>query len=448
MKNIFALLFFINSVTQVYAVYFSEIMYDPQGSDTSREWVEIYNDTNSAINFTSWKFFENGTNHGITSYSGGASLEVGSYGVIADSPVKFLEDNPSYSDVLYDSAFSLSNNGESFSLKESSSGPEINPMTYDVSLGGNNNGSTLSKIDGVWVRGSSTPGLVNQLSPFIVELVATTTTTNTQATIAQTSPPTANIVLYMPLEKIVVAGAESTFSIFGLTREGKSIDNLNYIWAYGDGGQGVGSTTMYRYAYPGKYIIQTEGSNGYVAGTGRMSVRVVSPELSITKISTGKYGAYIDILNPNNYDLDFSQWKLTIDGATFQFPKNTLIAGNGVTHISGLAMGFASTTISTSTVVKILFPNQEEVTRYTLSQESLPVVVISTSTQVVASLSTTTKISLNSTPVYVKKPAGRVLGVASTTVKNGNASTSVSFVQDKTIKDTRLIAFFKSLFSR
>ncbi len=207
MKNFVVFLFLISCVAKVNAIYISEIMYDPSGSDTSREWIEIYNDTEGGIDFTSWKFFESNTNHGITSYSGGQVLPAGSYAVIADNPTKFLEDYPSYSGILYDSAFSLSNSGEHISFKQSSSGSEIDFVDYNISLGGNNDGSTLSKIDNVWVRGGATPGNINQLS--VLESSATSSsvsTTNTQATVAQMSAPLADIVIYLPPEKIVIAG--------------------------------------------------------------------------------------------------------------------------------------------------------------------------------------------------------------------------------------------------
>lgn len=438
MKNFVVFLFLISCVAKVNAIYISEIMYDPSGSDTSREWIEIYNDTEGGIDFTSWKFFESNTNHGITSYSGGQVLPAGSYAVIADNPTKFLEDYPSYSGILYDSAFSLSNSGEHISFKQSSSGSEIDFVDYNISLGGNNDGSTLSKIDNVWVRGGATPGNINQLS--VLESSATSSsvsTTNTQATVAQMSAPLVDIVLYLPSEKNVIAGADTNFSVFGLTRAGKNIDNLTYTWAYGDGGQGTGSSTLYRYAYPGRYIVSVEGTNGYVSGTGRMSVRVVSPEISIAKIGTGKYGKYIDISNLNNYELDLSQWKLSIDGSIFSFPKNTVLASNSLTHISSTAMGFANTTIGTSTIIKILFPTMEEITKYVVEENKSDVV------QIITTQPTINKVS----NINQKKTTGRVLGVSTTTNKNNMISTSTNLVPTKLVKDTRLIAFFKSMFS-
>lgn len=423
----------------VYALSISEIMYDPVGSDTSREWIEIYNDTHNTVDITSWKFFENGINHGITSYSGGSILSSYSYAVIVDNPTKFLEDYPNYHGAIYDSTFSLSNSGEHIALKEFSSGGEVDSVDYNITIGGSNDGSTLSKIDGIWVRGEATPGTDNH-SSLLSNAISESTTTQNQNVVAQATPPSADIVLYIPHEKVVVAGSESSFSVFGLTRLGKNIENITYTWAYGDGGQGVGSSTLYRYAYPGTYILQVEGTNGYVIGVGRMVVRVIAPDIVIKNISTGKYGTYIDILNPNKYDLDFSQWRISIDGITFPFPKNTILMGNGITHISGIAMGFASTTIATSSVIKILFPNMEEVTRYSPEEKNSINSVVKNKESLLLKVIPTTKIHMYS-PV-------RTVNVATSTLKYGSTSQVTQLSSKDSTKDKRIATFFKSLFTR
>ncbi len=420
MKYITALLSFLSSIASVYAVYISEIMYDPQGSDTSREWVEIYNDTNNAIDFTSWKLFESGTNHGIVSYSGGTTVQAGGYAVIADNPVKFLTDFPNYQGVLYDSSFSLSNSGEQLILKDGT-GSTIDTFTYVPSVGGNDDGSTLSKIEGTWTRGIATPGAINQVSG--VAMSSSASSTENQVTIAQLSPPSPDIIFYLPFERTVVAGADTEFSTYATNKSGKVLDNLTCTWAFGDGGKGVGTTTTYRYAYPGRYIAQVEGTTGYVAGTGRIMIHVVPPDLVISKIDTGKYGMYVDIFNPNTYTLDLSQWKLVINGASFPFPKNTLILGNTTTRFSGVAMGFASTTLISGNPVQILFPNFEEVARYIFLPHS------------------DTVYAASSTPV---RQLEKVL-IKNNAVKREVSTTTQSIHMQK---DTRVVSFLKTLFKK
>lgn len=126
--------------------YFSEVMYNPLGSDTGFEWVEVY--SNDSLEITSCKFLEAGVNHGITLSSNGTS----SYFVIADVPSKFLG-NYSYNGTLYDSAFSLSNTGEALSFV--CDGITIAFVNYtDIAL----EGDTLQFISSEWVSGVASPG--------------------------------------------------------------------------------------------------------------------------------------------------------------------------------------------------------------------------------------------------------------------------------------------------
>ena len=62
-----------------FALVISEIEFDPAGSDTDREWVEIFNETNNSIKFDDYKFFEESVNHGITSLVGDGNINSGEY---------------------------------------------------------------------------------------------------------------------------------------------------------------------------------------------------------------------------------------------------------------------------------------------------------------------------------------------------------------------------------
>ena len=62
-------------IKQSYALQISEIMYDPSGSDTGHEWIEIYNDGEVAVDVKTLKLYENNTNHSITYVSGNEMLQ-------------------------------------------------------------------------------------------------------------------------------------------------------------------------------------------------------------------------------------------------------------------------------------------------------------------------------------------------------------------------------------
>ncbi len=437
MKPIILALFLMSTMASAYGLVINEIMSNPIGDDSGREWVELYNNTDSGVDITSLTIsVKGGAFVPVTPVSGATVIPSRGYGVIGSTVsgvTRFMQDYSLYSGPLTRSAISLVNSGVT---------------SLDIKLGGNvvdslssytaaKEGSTYSLINGSFVLGVPTPGEENKAMTTEETTPTTTETTGTQSTLPRASSPSADIILFLPLEKTVVAGAPSLFSVSSMTHAGKVINNMVYTWAFGDGGQSVGSSTLYRYFYPGRYVAQVEGTNGLIAGTGRISVRVVSPDISLSEIGSGKYGSYIDITNPSTYDLDISFWKVSINGALFSFPKNTLLI-SGTTRFPGAALGFASSTISSSTLIKLLFPNMDEVVRIYQQEKELEEKVISVEKKELPK-------------VLTLKP---VSAVSKKLVKVAPSSSSVSTTTKKVIslrqieKDTRIVLFIKSFFSR
>src|SRR5262249_12463335 len=137
----------------------TEIMYDTPGSDSGREWIELYNGGTNPVPLTQWKLFENATNHKITAVQGGNTLAPNTYAVIADNAADFKSDWPQFSGPLFDSAFSLSNEGETIALHDASS-TSIDSVSYQSSLGGAGDGNSLNRAPGTsdFVARSPTPG--------------------------------------------------------------------------------------------------------------------------------------------------------------------------------------------------------------------------------------------------------------------------------------------------
>jgi len=144
---------------QFYPVVVNEIMYDVPGSDGGREWIELYNAGTSAVDISDWKLLENETNHALTIKQGSPTIPVGGYAVIADDVTDFLSDNNGFEGVIFDSTFSLSNDGEVIALKNGSL--TIDSIAYATSTGANGNGMSLQKFNGGWSAASSTPGMAN-----------------------------------------------------------------------------------------------------------------------------------------------------------------------------------------------------------------------------------------------------------------------------------------------
>lgn len=138
-------------------VTITEIMYDlPTGSDSGREWIEVYNSSATVVDLVELRLFENGTNHKIT---GAGTLAPGSYAVIADNPTKFKADWPQYSGLLFDSAFALGNEGDSIELRDASS-TVLTTAIFTKSFGAAGDGNSLNReaVGSVFTPHTPTPG--------------------------------------------------------------------------------------------------------------------------------------------------------------------------------------------------------------------------------------------------------------------------------------------------
>ena len=63
----FFLSLFVFSFHVAYAnILINEVMYDVEGTDTDREWIEVYNDGSESVDLSTYKLFEANTNHGLT----------------------------------------------------------------------------------------------------------------------------------------------------------------------------------------------------------------------------------------------------------------------------------------------------------------------------------------------------------------------------------------------
>jgi hypothetical protein len=96
----------------VNAVIISEIMYNPAGSDTNREWVELYNPGDETINIEGWKLRENNANRNLVLQQGSFEIPPEGFIIIIRDYKGFIGDYPGYNGSLVSCSFvSLVNTG-------------------------------------------------------------------------------------------------------------------------------------------------------------------------------------------------------------------------------------------------------------------------------------------------------------------------------------------------
>ena len=146
------------------SVYINEIMYDIDGSDDKKEWVEIYNDSADEINLKDWRFYD-GSNHILNEppANGGRGslvLPAYSYAIFSSDATTTVANSPAYSGAVIDTVMSLGNTSETLKIIDAS-GAIIDAVSYNSSMGANGDGNSLQKINGVWSAKSPTFGYPN-----------------------------------------------------------------------------------------------------------------------------------------------------------------------------------------------------------------------------------------------------------------------------------------------
>lgn len=382
-------------------IQITEIMYDPSGTDTGREWVEVQNVGGNTIDFTTWKFFEANVNHGIDQIEGYAKeLQTNEFGVVVSDKAKFLADFPTFSGKIFKSSFSLNNSGENLAFKAESSGPIIDQYLYDITLGAAGDGNSLQKGT-TWLAALPTPGTATvsgsgstgggsngSTGTTTTTTTATTTTTGGGGGTSGTTTSTLIIPASTPLitgsgggyvvpqlfgavivPSVAIAGVETTLQAQAFVSGGKSVSNPRFAWNFGDGTIGQGASTTHRYKYPGNYHIALDVTavmnNNDTSVLEHASLSVIAPNVSIVEGKDEEGGTYIAISNETKYILDVSSWVIkrgNDGGEKYVLPKNTFIAPYITLRISQEATQFKTDNVLK--MVELLFPNMTRVAMY------------------------------------------------------------------------------------
>ncbi len=351
MKNIFIhILFFACAVfipkMSLAALSVNEIMYDPPGSDTNHEWIEIVNDGDVPIDISGWKLFEGTSNHALISVLGSTTIPAHGFAVIADNATTFQTDWPTFGGVLFDSVFSLANSGETFSLKDSS-GAVINEVTYTSASGANGDGESLVGADAVWVAAIATPGAINvppnEENPADEQDDENENGNNTTNTENETQQNSGGAASTPKAQKTITAkigipvgtilyDSSITLSAEIIGIDGVPVKHGYIVWNFGDG---EGLTTintnpvMHIYNYPGRYVVQIiYYENIYDREpkvTSRTTITVTPP-----KIEFSDNGLTFSLKNSGKTEIDISFWKIQSADYHFIFPEGTYLLASGL----------------------------------------------------------------------------------------------------------------------
>jgi len=333
----FVVLFFIlvlfSPVSVVSAqVIMTEIMYDLEGTDTGREWIELYNTGSSGVDLADWKLFEANTNHRLTTQNASVIPSQG-FAIIADNTAKFLVDNPSFSGVLFDSTFSLSNEGETLILRDGS-GSDIDSITYFSSMGAIGDGNSLQKSGSEWVAALPTVGSIGLINLSQSTDPSTTTedskiSSNSGVSrgsyasqfIANESADNAPLEVSSGRDRLGFIGTPLSFE--ARVKSPKNLQSIyvSHQWSMGDGTKKSGQFISHTYVYPGEYIVILNSEHGGDRAVSKVLVRIVSPQVSIREVNND----FIEIVNDGKDELNLGNWSVETQGGRFVIPQDTIV---------------------------------------------------------------------------------------------------------------------------
>ncbi len=344
---IFFLFFFSSKISA--EVSFSEINYDPEGVDTGYEWVEVFNNDLSEVDFSEYKFCEGGSCHNIYAHNENRKkLPKNNFAILSSNPEKFLEKNNDFSGFLFNSSFSLKNSGtEKFELKNKDKNI-VSILNYNSEIGGKN-GDTLSIIDNILKNSQATPGSKN------IEKIKTEEEDNKnhdnknnnlenkekdipkiQRTYVQIQDDSSDLldgkkkvkVVIKPMD-MLIAGGNHIFEANVMELSGADIEKpeqIKYFWNFGDGQISNKKNPDHTYISSGEYVISLKVLINSWSGNTKVIVKVIDTPVSISDINYEN--KEITLKNNSDFIINISGFKIVSQNNFFEIPKETFI-GSG-----------------------------------------------------------------------------------------------------------------------
>jgi hypothetical protein len=330
--------FFIH-VSQAYAGFqITELMYDVNGTDTDREWVEVENTGTTTADLSTWFLFSGNSKHALVP-QGVSTVDPGAYAVIVQNVDKFKTDWPNYSGLLFDSSWTgFNNEAGTIVLKD----PDLNivsSVTYSSDMGASGDGNSLQNIGGTFSPAPPTPGTANNSVSIIegpssgsdaTDITSTTESSSISSPSPQEIKPpkiSAKIVAKtiavtgVPLSfNTVISGYQTTETVFG-----------KFVWNFGDGMARTDSQTKkfsYTYQYPGEYVVTLSYYQSYSTqeptATDRLTIKVVPASITISSVGDIA-DPFVELQNTSTYEIPLSGWKLQGIAHYFIIPDGTIL---------------------------------------------------------------------------------------------------------------------------
>ena len=369
--KLFILIFILSPYFSHAEIIISEIMYDLEGSDAGREWLEILNTGSSPIIINEYHFYEAGVHHGLNSESV-IELAPNEYALIVQNIDDFITRYGSGKKLLR-SSFSLNNTGEELAISDEDKNI-IYSISYDAIFGGQGNGNSLSYGSNGWFESVPTPGessgpqvpIINNNNNNNSSSSSSNNNNNNSSSSSNSSSNNNNnnIVrirdkeidyyeanIYIPSSGL----AHSDVPIEGYVNHIKGLKTTKklkgiYHLSFGDGNFLESDTRYdiyYQYKYPGTYTLALEYYKSSLSKElGKdpdafitKDIIIHEPLIGINKIDSSNG---ITLKNKLNKRIDLYGWNISKNNQIFTFPKYSFIGARGEKTIPSGVHGLSS----------------------------------------------------------------------------------------------------------
>jgi PKD repeat protein len=343
-------------------------MYDPEGADAGREWVELYNDGSEDAALVggtgkgSWRISDS-ANHSITDPAGGVGrgslvVPAGGYLVLASDPAAFMAEHSGDYPVAK-ASLSLNNTGATVSLIDGS-GATVDSAAYDAGQGGDGNGASLQLSSGAWLQALPTPGAANATEayapPEADKESGGTSAPKTPSTY-YVAPPAPAVFADAGEDRTVIVGADTMFRAQAYNRDRAAFKSAKFVWNFGDGASAEGAQAMHHFSYPGRYSVELYITNQNYSASSKVIVTAKEAAVAMAELP----GGGVSVRNGSDRDLDLSYWRVAQGASSFMLPEHSVALRGGAINIDQATLGFAATDAT------LLYPNGTEVAQAPVS---------------------------------------------------------------------------------
>lgn len=328
------------------AIVINEVLYDPEGVDTAKEYIILYNNSDSDIDLTDWDLDPSSAPYYtlpsfILQSKSFVTIHINASGTNTNTD-------------LYDNGSSnMSNTKGPVALFNSTTHSTTTIVDYiEYGEGGQTNESKAVSA-GIWTAGDFIPdvdagkviklktdGADNNSSndweeadPTIQEEPSPSEEPETPTIEAPTGATGNQLPIPDAGDNIIgFIGQEINFD--GTKSTDPDGNELAYSWNMGDGNLIEEPFFTYKYSYPGTYLITLMVYDGQYYVSDTITVEIQSQQITINEFIPNPEGEdqeneWIEIYNNSDSIIDISNWQLD-DGdegsKPFTFPQNTLIA--------------------------------------------------------------------------------------------------------------------------